>query len=109
MRKGLNSFVFGLFFMENRPQVGVSVIVLRDGKVLVGKRKGSHGAQTWSFPGGHLEFGEDPVVCVAREALEETGLRLRNIRPAPYTNDVFSNEGKHYITLFFVAEARLES
>lgn len=26
------------------PQVGVGVLILRDGKVLLGRRKGSHGA-----------------------------------------------------------------
>jgi len=27
-----------------RPKVGVGVIVIKDGKVLLGKRKGAHGA-----------------------------------------------------------------
>ncbi|WP_134596929.1 NUDIX domain-containing protein, partial [Pseudomonas aeruginosa] len=39
------------------PQVGVGVLILRDGKVLLGRRKGSHGAGCWSAPGGHLELG----------------------------------------------------
>jgi 8-oxo-dGTP diphosphatase len=92
----------------DRPKVGVSVVILRDGKILLGKRKGSHGTGTFSFPGGHLEFGEDPVECVKRETLEECGLILNNVKQGPYTNDVFSSEGKHYITLFFVAEAEGE-
>lgn len=29
--------------MENRPKVGVGVLVLKDGKVLFGKRKNAHG------------------------------------------------------------------
>ncbi len=37
------------------PQVGVGVLILRDGKVLLGRRKGSHGAGCWSAPGGHLD------------------------------------------------------
>ncbi len=52
------------------PQVGVGVLILRDGKVLLGRRKGSHGAGCWSAPGGHLEFGEAVEDCALREALE---------------------------------------
>ena len=88
---------------ENRPKVGVGVIVLRDGKVLMGLRKGSHGEGTWCFPGGHLEYGESPEECGAREALEETGIIVEKTDRVPFfTNDIFLGEEKHYITLFVV-------
>ena len=45
-----------------------------DGRVLMGKRKGSHGPHTWCVPGGHVDFGEEPSQSVRREILEETGL-----------------------------------
>ena len=47
----------------NHPKVGVGVVVVKDGKVLVGKRIGSHGAETWAFPGGHLEWNEKIEEC----------------------------------------------
>ncbi|WP_413777060.1 NUDIX domain-containing protein, partial [Streptococcus pneumoniae] len=44
------------------PKVGVAIIARRpDGCILMGRRKGSHGAGTHSVPGGHLEPGEDIV------------------------------------------------
>jgi len=94
-----------LFLMSgDRPQIGVAVFVIKDGKILMLKRIGAHGADTWSLPGGHLEYGEEPEDAAAREAEEELGIKIKNIRPAPYTNDIFEKEGRHYITLFFVAD-----
>jgi 8-oxo-dGTP diphosphatase len=86
------------------PKVGVGVIVIKDGKVLLGKRKNAHGEGSWSFAGGHLDFGESIEECAVREVLEETGLKIKNIRMGPFTNDVFKQENKHYITLFVIAD-----
>jgi 8-oxo-dGTP diphosphatase len=86
------------------PKVGVGVIVVRDAKVLLGLRQGSHGAGTWALPGGHLEFGETVETCAVREVLEETGLVIDQVRAGPFTNDVMAAEGKHYVTLFVIAD-----
>ncbi len=85
------------------PRVGVGVIVIRGGKVLLGMRKNSHGAGTWSLPGGHLEWGESVEQCAAREVFEETGIRITRPKLGPYTNDIFRPEGRHYITLYAIA------
>jgi 8-oxo-dGTP diphosphatase len=90
--------------MSQRPGVGVAVIVMRDGKVLLGKRRAGHGAGGWQFPGGHLELNESIEACARREVWEETGLRLGELRFGPYTNDIFAEAGKHYVTLFVLAE-----
>ena len=65
--------------MLEKPKVGVAVIVVKDNQVLMGKRIGSHGENTWAFPGGHLEFGETPEECATRELFEETGLKATHI------------------------------
>lgn len=87
-----------------RPYIGVAVIVVRDGRVLLGKRKNAHGAGTWQFPGGHLEYGESIEACAQRELFEETGLSIVNLRMGPFTNDFFEDEKKHYVTLFVIAD-----
>ena len=89
---------------QKRPKVGVGVIIIKDDKVLLGKRKGSHGEGSWAFPGGHLEFGESLEECANREVMEETGITIKNIRKISYTNDIFPEEGKHYITCFVRAD-----
>lgn len=91
--------------MSNAVEVGVAVIICRDGKVLVGRRKGSHGEGTWAVPGGSLEFGETVEECARREVLEETGLRLGEVMQCEMaTNDIFATEGKHFVTLWVLAK-----
>jgi len=90
--------------MAKRPSIGVAVIVIKDNRVLLGKRKNAHGADTWAFPGGHLEFNESITDCAVREVFEETGLRIKNLRYGPFTNDIFTAENKHYVTLFVIAD-----
>ncbi|KZN28675.1 hypothetical protein N480_11320 [Pseudoalteromonas luteoviolacea S2607] len=89
--------------MEKTVRVGVGVILVRDNKILLGERIGSHGENTWATPGGHLEVGESVEACAIREVLEETGLKISNPTKVGFTNDIFA-EGKHYITLFVQAQ-----
>jgi 8-oxo-dGTP diphosphatase len=86
------------------PKVGTGIFVLKDGKFLIGKRKNSHGAGEWAIPGGHLEFNEELEDCAKREVLEETGVKIKNIRLLTVTNDIFKKEGKHYVTIFMITD-----
>ncbi len=91
--------------MENRPKVGVGVLVLKENKVLLGKRLKKDGSfSCWSLPGGHIEFGESPEEAAKRETKEETGLEIANICRGPYTYDIYEDGQKHFITLSFVAD-----
>jgi 8-oxo-dGTP diphosphatase len=90
------------------PRVGVAVMIIRGRKVLLGKRLASHGTGTWHLPGGHLEFMETVEDCARREVLEETGLKIENVKLGPYTNDFFVAENKHYITPFVLCTAKGE-
>ncbi len=87
----------------NRPLVGIAVMLSRDGKLLMMKRKGSHGNGTWAFPGGHLEFGETWEECASRELFEELGIGAPNgslvFGRVMVTNDIFVDEAKHYVTI----------
>lgn len=87
-----------------RPGVGVGVFVRKDGKFLMQQRKNAHGEGSWSLPGGHLEFGESVEDCARREVMEELGVTISDPRVVTLTNDVFTDEGKHYITIFVVSD-----
>lgn len=88
---------------DNRPKVGLGVCVVKGGKVLLGQRLNAHGEGSWCFPGGHLEFGEALEDCAQREVLEETGLQIGKPEFVVCTNDIFSSENKHYITIYMKA------
>ncbi|MFK8083519.1 MAG: NUDIX hydrolase [Granulosicoccus sp.] len=83
--------------------VGIGVILCRHNKVLLGKRRGAHGAGTWALPGGHLDPGESIAECAIREVMEETALELHSVCHSGFTDDYFVAESRHYITLFVEA------
>jgi 8-oxo-dGTP diphosphatase len=80
---------------QNKPKVGVGVMILKDGKVLLGKRKGSHGEGEYAFPGGHLEYMESFEDCARREVNEECGIEIKNIR-FQFLANITKYAPKHY-------------
>ena len=101
------------------PRVGVGVVLLTENReLLVGRRKGSHGAGQWALPGGALEWREDSFDCATREVFEETGLRLPKEASSftsssskethRWVDGIFDacecviDENNHWITLFRV-------
>jgi 8-oxo-dGTP diphosphatase len=77
-------------------------LVLKDGQVLLGRRKGTHGAGEYATPGGHLEFGESLEQCARREVREETGLEVDDVRFLRLLN-VKTYAGTHYVDVGLVA------
>ena len=63
------------------PRIGVGVIILRDKKILLGRRKGPRGPGYYGLPGGFLENNETFEECARREVLEETGLESVSFLP----------------------------
>lgn len=95
--------------MSGRVGVGVAVVIRNGDWVLLGRRKGKHGAGTWSFPGGWMDFGETPAEACHREVIEETNLALygNSLRPLalkPYVSTHFAEAGVHSLTLYWEAE-----
>lgn len=85
--------------------MGIGVMILKDGKVLLGKRhedpeKASsalRGAGTWTMPGGKLHFGETFEEGAKRETKEETGIKLNKVDVICMNNDVV--EDAHFVTI----------
>lgn len=91
---------------------GVGVVVLlfnADGDILLGERTGSHGAGTWSLPGGGLEFGESALMRITIELWEETGLvfPIASFATREWIDNIWDDPDKgtqHWITLFTEAD-----
>ena len=91
--------------MGGKIGVGIGVMILKDGKVLLGKRhedpeKASsalRGAGTWTMPGGKLHFGETFEEGAKRETKEETGIKLNKVDVICMNNDVV--EDAHFVTI----------
>jgi len=84
--------------------VCVAVLVKKGDRILLNKRKNNRGAGTWAPIVGHMEFGETPEQCAARETKEETSVEIDNVKFRVITNDVFEEEHQHYITIWMEAK-----
>ena len=91
---------------ESRPLVGVGVIIIRDGKILLAERKGSHGENTWASAGGHLEFGETLEECAKREAFEDSGIHVQRMTFLCVSNIVAYD--RHYIDVEFLGDLGIQ-
>ncbi len=87
----------------HRTRVGIGIMIIKDNKILLGKRKGSHGSGQYSFPGGHLEYMESYADCITREIAEEAGIEIKNLR-FQYVANITQYTPKHYVHLGFTAE-----
>lgn len=89
---------------QERPKIGVGVIVQRGDKILLGERLHGHGANTFMIPGGHLEFGESFEETARREVEEETGLKNIIIKDVVSVGNDIQYE-KHYVSIGVLAES----
>ena len=85
-----------------RPSVGVGVVFVRYGQVFLARRRGKLGGGTWGSAGGHLEFGEALEDCARREAMEEFGVVVGELRFLCVSNIVAY--GRHYVDVEFLGE-----
>ena len=88
-----------------RPHLGVSVAVWRDGEVLLVKRGRAPFAGFWSFPGGGVELGERLEEAARREVREEAGIDVAIVRQIDRA-EIIARDGdgrieRHYVLIVF--------
>lgn len=95
-------YTWGVTQELGRPLVGVGVVFVREDKVFLARRQGAHGEGTWASAGGHLEWGETLEECARREALEELGLIVGDLRFLCVSNIIAYD--RHYVDVEFLGE-----
>ena len=76
---------------------------MKEGKVLLGKRRGAHGEGQYAWPGGHMEYMESFEQCAKREVMEEAGIEIQNVRFLRVMNLV-QYAPKHYVDIGLMCE-----
>jgi 8-oxo-dGTP diphosphatase len=84
--------------------VAAGVLVERGRVLLTQRKKGSHLAGAWEFPGGKVEPGEDPRDALERELREETGIEVIVGDPIEVTFHAYPE--KSVLLLFFAVTRR---
>jgi ADP-ribose pyrophosphatase YjhB (NUDIX family) len=88
----------------SHPQLAVSAVIFRDGKILLVRRAKSPARGFYSLPGGRVEFGESLHTALHREVDEETALRIEIIGLAGWREVLPGTPGSgHYLIMSFAA------
>jgi mutator protein MutT len=53
-----------------------AAVIVKDGRILIAKRKRAYSGYLWEFPGGKMEEGESLEECLKREIEEELGIEI---------------------------------
>lgn len=91
----------GFVFYQN-PAVGVAAIIIKDRKILLGRRSGSYKG-LWCIPCGYVEYSEDVRASLVREIKEETGL-IVTLGRIYEVHSNFHNPQQHTVGLWFMTE-----
>ncbi len=80
----------------------VDIIIRRGNRIVLIERKNP--PLGWALPGGFVDYGESLETAAHREAAEETGLRLTNLRQFRAYSDPARDPRQHNISIVFTAD-----
>ena len=97
----------------SNPAVAVDAVALREGEsgteVLLIRRGGEPWKGRLAFPGGFVDYGEDPAHAVLRELEEEAGVDGFDPGALAIHGDPDRDPRKHIIALFYLVDVDPEA
>ena len=85
------------------PGVGCGAAIVRDGYLLLVKRRRPPEAGFWNLPGGKVDFGERVEDAIVREIGEEIGVRVALLRPLGVVQ-MIGLDDQHWVSSIHLAE-----
>ena len=86
------------------PSLAVDVVIKARGGVVLVRRKNEPYRGKWALPGGFVEYGEKVELAAAREALEETGIKVKLAGLLGVYSDPSRDPRGHTISVCFKAK-----
>ncbi|VAW67830.1 hypothetical protein MNBD_GAMMA08-2403 [hydrothermal vent metagenome] len=78
----------------------VAALIIKNKKILLGRRFENNQFMGWQCPGGYLQKGETVTQAVNRHCTQKAGIKIAAHRPGPYSNNIFAEH--HTTTLYLV-------
>lgn len=90
------------FIRFRNPAPAVSLLIVHDDQVLLGKRRGEPGRGKWATPSGYVEYEDDFLTTAIREAREETGLEVE-LESILNVLSSFLSSQYHFLAVYLLA------
>ncbi len=91
-----------------KPSIAVDGVLIKNGKILLIKRKNEPFKGKWALPGGFVEYGERVEDAVLREFQEEVGIKAKIKKLLGVYSDPKRDPRGHVISVVFLLEAEGE-
>ncbi len=88
----------------NTPRIGCGAAILRDGRLLLVRRRRAPEPDHWGLPGGKVDFMETVPDAVIREIDEELGIRIGNLALLCVVDQLDAAAGTHWVAPVYRAE-----
>ena len=91
------------YVLYRNPFPTVSVLIVNNNEVLLGKRSGEPGKGKWALPSGYIEFEDDFLTAAIQEVKEETGLEIEVVSILN-VQSAFLPPDYHFLSIYLLAE-----